>query len=180
MPWKNVCLAMAIVGVSAVWICAAEPAGAQKQSARLRVGTFDSRALPVVYCRTPEFNAKINKLIDEQKKAKAAGDTEKVKRLEAEGRAQQERFHEQGFSGAPVDDILATIKDKLPGIAKEAGVDLIVSKWQIVYHMPGTELVDVTDLMIQPFHPDEKAVRVVKDLMSKPLIPVEVVRKHKH
>lgn len=180
MQWKNVLLAMAIAVVSVVSISAAEPAGAQKRLAGLRVGTFDSRALPVVYCRTPEFNARINKLIEERKKAKAAGDEERVKQLEAEGQAQQARFHEQGFSGAPADDILATIKDKLPGIAKEAGVDVIVSKWQIAYQVPGAEFVDVTDLIIRPFHPDEKALRVVKDLMSKPLIPVDVVRKHKH
>jgi hypothetical protein len=180
MQRKMLWLAMVIAGVAGGSISAAEPPGGQKQPPKLRVGTYDSRALAVVYCRTPEFNAKIRKLMDEQKKAKTAGDAEKVKHIEAEGRAQQARLHEQGFSGAPVDDILATIKTKLPGIAKEAGVDVIVSKWQIAYQAPEAELLDVTGLVIKAFNPDEKAMRIVKDLMSKPLIPVEEVRKHKH
>ena len=37
--------------------------------------------------------------------------------LNALGPAMQQRFHHQGFGGAPVDDILARIEDRLPAIA---------------------------------------------------------------
>jgi hypothetical protein len=49
--------------------------------------------------------------------------------LDAWGKALQIQLHKQGFSTAPVDDFLKHIKDKMPEIAKSAGVGPIVSKW---------------------------------------------------
>ena len=43
--------------------------------------------------------------------------------------ARRKQSHRQGFSTAPVDEILEHIKDDLPKIAKKAGVGSIISKW---------------------------------------------------
>jgi hypothetical protein len=144
---------------------------------KLRVGVFDSRALVVAYLRTPEFNQHIKQLMEERNKAKAAGDQEKVKRLEAEGKAEQELRHLQGFGGTPVNDILRHIKDKLPEIAKEAHVDLMVSKWDVAYQAPGARVVDITELMVKPFNPDARVKRIIEDLRKQPLVPIEELKK---
>ena len=159
------------------WGAAAERPPAKPERAKLRVGTFDSRAVPIAYANSEVFKRELSKLMEEHKKAKAAGDTEKVKKLEEQGKAQQVRFHEQGFSTGRVDNLLEHIKDKLPAIAREASVDLIVSKWDVVYQGPAVELVDVTELVVKPFNPNERARGWIKDLEKVAPIPLEDARK---
>ena len=106
-----------------------------------------------------------------------AGDAEKVKQLELQGRQQQDRLHQQVFSTGSVADILEKIKDQLPAIAKEAGVDLIVSKWDTVYQAPGAQTVDVTQAMIRPFHPSPKTLRGIQELEKVKPMPLEEAKK---
>ena len=119
--------------------------------AKLRVGTFDSRAVAGAYYGSDAFHDLLKGLTAEHEKAKAAGDKKRVKELEAEGPALQELAHKQVFGTWPVDNILAKIKGEIPKIAKQADVDVIVSKWDVVYQRSGVEFVDVTDLMVQRF-----------------------------
>jgi hypothetical protein len=114
----------------------------------------------------------------EYEKAKAAEDEERIKELEVEGPAQQELMHKQGFGTWPVDNILEKIKGKIPEIARQADVDVIVSKWNIVYQGSGVELVDVTDLMVQPFDPDEETLKIVKDIQTMDPVPLEELKDH--
>jgi hypothetical protein len=143
------------------------------------VGTFDSRAVAIAYASSDIHRRAMAPLLDEHKKAKAAGDTKKAKELESKGQTRQERLHYQGFGTAPVDDLLEAVKDKLPAIAQKAGVGLIVSKWDVVYQTPGVEIVDVTDLIVEPFQPNERALGYIKQLAKQPPIPPEVLSKHK-
>ena len=108
----------------------------------------------------------------------APPDVEKVKKLEAQGQARQEQAHRQGFGTAPVDEILQRIKDKLPAIAKKSSVDVIVSKWVVTYSTPGARFVDVTDLIIEPFDPDERTKRIIRELRAKPPVPPDEIDKH--
>jgi hypothetical protein len=110
----------------------------------------------MAYVRSEAFERRFKGLKAEYEKAKATGDQKRVEELEAQGREGQELVHKQGFGTWPVDNILDTIKEKIPGIAKQAGVDVVVSKWHVVYQRSGVELVDVTDLMVEPFDPDEQ------------------------
>lgn len=177
---KALPIVLGLLAVTATWI--APPLWAQTgktgtKSATLRVGTFDSRAVAVAYAGSENFNRRIRGLMDEYKNAKAAGDRQKADQLEAESKAGQRRLHEQGFSTASVANILETIKDQLPAIAQKAGVDVIVSKWDIVYQAPGAEFVDVTRLLIEPFHPNERALRNIEELEKHAPIPMEEARK---
>jgi hypothetical protein len=88
-------------------------------------------------------------------------------------------MHEQVFSTGRVDDILKKIEDRLPEIAKEAGVDLIVSKWDLAYRAPGAEVVDVTEALIKLYQPDEKTRKILADMARKPPIPLEELKKIK-
>jgi hypothetical protein len=152
--------------------------GAQQQEGKLsgsmlRVGTFDSRALAMAYYRSVEFMQYMQELRAEHEKAKAAGDEKRVKELEVKGPAQQELIHKQGFSTWPVDNILEKIKGKIPEIAEQAEVDVIVCKWDIIYQRSGIEFIDVTDLMVKPFNPDEATLKIIKEIQMQYPVPLE-------
>ena len=171
-----------LIGFSAM---RAEPAAgdAAGQPAKpVRIGAFDSRAVALAYCRTffksPEFTAHLKKLKEEHDRAKAAGNEEKAKRLEAEGRAGQEHIHSQVFGSAPIDEILAKVKDQLPEIAKQAGVDVILSKWSIAYRSPAAQFVDVTEPLAKLFHPDETTLKMIRDLPKHQPLSAEELKKH--
>ena len=148
---------------------------AKAKKANLRVGTFDSRAIAIAFGNTEEFQKSIMKLKEEHNKAKAEGNEKKAKELETEGWAEQQKLHMQGFSTASVSEYLEHIKDKVPAIAQQAGVDVIVSKWDLVYQSPDAEFVDVTDLLVKPFNPNEKVLKWIESLKTI-LHPLEEAR----
>ena len=156
----------------------AEQPEEKTSGSKVRVGTFDSRAVAVAYARSETFSRYIKGLRAEYEKAKAAGDSTRVSELEAEGPAQQELIHKQGFSTWPVDNILEQIKGKIPEIAKQAEIDVIVSKWDIVYQGSGVESIDVTDLMVKPFDPDEETLKMLKELQKQDPVPLEELKEH--
>jgi len=139
---------------------------------KVRIGIFDSRAVAIAYAYS-EWN-EVGAKIAELKKAKAAGDTKKIQELEAWGPAHQAKLHRQGFSTAPVDDILEHIKDKLPQIAKDANVIALVSKWdkKTLKCYKSAELIDVTDLIVAPFNPKEKQLKAIEQIKKKKPIPL--------
>jgi hypothetical protein len=129
----------------------------------------------------------------EYKQAQAAGDEKRVAELEAESSnplwpdsgwppspAQQALIHKQGFSTWPVDNILARIKDEIPEISRQADVEVIVSKWDLVYQRSGVEFVNVTDLMVKPFGPDEETLRIIKEIQEQDPISLEELGDHRH
>jgi hypothetical protein len=146
---------------------------------KLRVGTFDSRALAVAYAASDANNKYVQGLREQHDKAKEAGDDKRARQIEAEAEAQQQRLHEQGFSTGRVDNIIGLFEDQLPQIAKQAGVDLIVCKWDIVHRDPAAQFVDVTLLMVKPLNPSEKTLKVMEELAKHPPLPIEKVRKLK-
>jgi hypothetical protein len=156
----------------------AEQPEEKTSGSKVRVGTFDSRAVAVAYGRSEAFGRYIEGLTAEYEKAKAAGDETRVRELEAQGPAQQQLLGKQAFSTWPVDNILEQIKEKIPEIAKQAEVDVILSKWDIVYQGSGIELIDVTDLMVKPFNPDEKTLKTLKELQEQDPVPLEELEEH--
>jgi hypothetical protein len=188
--WVLSALALAL-GVWAIGSLgkAAEPAAgpspgsattAASTKAKLHVGTFDSRAVAIAWARSEAFDRQLKQRIREYKQAEAASDRETVEKLKAEGRAGQDQLHLQGFGGASVASILKKVKEQIPALAEEAGVGVIVSKWDVVYQSPGVEFVDVTALMVGLFQPNAKAQPInLKDLEKTPLVPLEELEKHK-
>jgi hypothetical protein len=85
----------------------------------------------------------------------------------------QDLIHKQGFSTWPVHDILQNIKGEIPDIAAKAHVDMIVSKWDVVFQRDGDETVDVTDLMVAPFTPNEETRKILDSLRRTDPIPTE-------
>ena len=100
--------------------------------------------------------------------------------MEAEGRGGQAHSHSQVFGSAPIDEIMAKIKDQLPAIAKQAGVDLIVSKWSITYRSPDAQFVDVTEPLAKLFQPDETTMKMIREIPKHPPVSAEELKKHEN
>jgi hypothetical protein len=151
------------------------------QSAKVRIGTYDSRAIVIAWAGTQSFNEWMGALQSELNKAQAAGDQKKVEELEAEGAARQQLMHLQGFSTAPVDDILAYIEDSLPKIQQDANVTMLVSKWdqETLAKYPSAELVDVTMMLVDAFQPNERQRQSAIEIQKQEPIPLEDAEKIK-
>lgn len=146
---------------------------------KVRVGTFDSRLVTTAYVRSPIFQRRLANMQAELKEAQASGDTNRVKQLQTEGPALQARIHKQGFSTWPIHDILETIKDQLPDIAEQANVDVLVSKWDIVFQRQDVETIDVTDRLVEPFSPTEETRKILASLRKQAPVPLDAFDKKK-
>lgn len=162
-----------LFGASSCLSEAKQSVGTQAATNGVRVGTYDSRLVATAYVRSDAFKQRLDELRAELERAKATGDQERVAQLEAEGPAMQAMIHKQGFGTSPIHDILQTIEDEIPSIAREAQVDLIVSKWELVYQRPWVELTDVTDLMVAPFDPTEDTRKVLESLRGQDPVPLD-------
>ncbi len=190
--FRMTCAAITVLAGLAVYTTVgAQQPQENTSGSKLRVGTFDSRALVMAYYSSEAFNRDNERLKAEYEKAKAAGNEKRVKEMEAAASnptlggegwpphpAQQELIHKQGFSTWPVDNLLEKIKGKIPEIAKQANVDIIVCKWDIVYQRSGVEFVNVTDLMVKPFNPDEETLKGVKEIQEQDPVPLEELKKN--
>lgn len=152
----------------------------------VRIGVYDSRSVAIAFVGSEVYQKTRGKLLaskmGERRRAKEEGNRKKVAELEAWGKAQQERLHQQGFSTAPVDDILALIKDRLPAIRKEARVEHLVSKWdrETLQGLAGAEQVDVTMQLIEAFEPNEKQKKSAVEIQKHEPVPLEEMKNHDH
>ena len=168
---KSVC-----VGVAILVICSMLLAG-QSAPGKVRVGTFDSRAIALAYARSAMFAADrapvMKDLKDRYEKAKAEKNEEVIKELEAWPPTYHKLQMLQCFSTASVADILEKVKDQLAKVAQEAGVDMIVSKWEIAHSNPTSEIVDVTSPLVKLFNPDEQTLKFIEGLPKQPMSLLE-------
>ncbi len=165
-------------GITTLLLLSAFSLYGQSSSPAMRVGIYDSRAIAIAYSRSDAFREALNDLVAQRDQAKAAGDERRVKELEARGRAQQERFHQQGFGMASVVDLMAGIRAEIPAVAREAGVGLIVSKWEVVYRDPSVEYVDVTLPLVKKFGADSNLLKNLQELMKHEPVPAEQLVGH--
>ena len=166
-----------LLGGVLVLTMSAQTATTTPENPSVIVGTFDSRAIAVAYAQSDEFKdyivaqqADIGRAIE---RAEAAGDEDLVAELNALGPAMQARLHGQGFSTAPVDDIIARLEPELPAIAAAAGVDVIVSKWTLTYSGPAAKFVDVTNRIAAEFDPTERTLKMIESLVETDPVPLE-------
>jgi len=167
MGTKTIQLAIALAACAAL---ATVSTTQEHKRAPLRVGIFDSRALAIAYAASPQHDSSLAEVRQRYDRAKQTADLKSVKAIEAEMLGRQSRLHKQGFSTAPVDDILAELCKDIAAIAEETGVDVIVNKWRLAYRRPNVELVDVTGMLVECFEPDERTRKQIDALaMNEPL-----------
>jgi hypothetical protein len=144
-------------------------------AAKVRIGTYDSRSLAIAYAGSAPFNQWLSGLKSQHDQAKAAGDQKRMAELEAEGKAGQKLLHMQGFSTAPVTNILDQIKDQLPAIKEQAHVEALVSKWDQAglagYPKAGT--VDVTEALVDALHPTDRQRKSAIEIREHAPIPLQ-------
>ncbi|MBC8405005.1 MAG: hypothetical protein H8E15_07250 [Planctomycetes bacterium] len=144
------------------------------------VGTYDSRAIAIAFIRSEKMSEYLQKQMADfgtlRQRAVDQGDHDLVKSLDEIGPAMQRKFHEQGFSGASIDDILATIESRLPAIAKEAGVDLILSRWEIDYRSSSAQALDLTELIAAEFKPNEATLKAMREIMKTEIVPANQLK----
>jgi hypothetical protein len=137
------------------------------------VGLFDSRAVAGAWYRSKAHMKQVMEMKAEYKKAKASGDEKLAAELEKKGSESQEAAHRQVFSNEPIDDVLKRIEKDLPGIAKAAGVDMLVSKWEIAYQDRSAKFADVTLEMVNLFEPNEATITLVKEILESEPVPMK-------
>ncbi len=138
----------------------------------LRIGTFDSRAVALAWYNSDDGRKEIGALFAELRSAKERNDRARIGELEALGPAQQQLMHQQVFSNGSILNLTAALSDRLAAVAKDAGVSLIVSKWEIAWHDPSVEYVDVTDALVDLMKPDAKARGWIAEMKSKDPLPL--------
>lgn len=144
-----------------------------------RIGVYDSRAIAIAWAGTEVFKSELGELRKRHAEADAAGDAELVSRLESQGRAMQEQLHRQGFSTAPVDDILARFREPIAAAMESAGVDRIVSKWdeEALAGYGPADHVDITMELVLAMEPDERQLKAVRQIGNTPPIPLAKLEK---
>ena len=141
----------------------------------VRIGVYDSRAVAVAAVGSEYYTHHIKPLEDAFRKAKAEGNEALVKELEPKVWARRKQTHRQGFSTAPVDDILEYVKDALPTIARKAGVGPIISKWdkEALLRHKSAEQIDITMLLVGALKPNAKSLKWAIAIQNKTPIPLK-------
>ena len=155
--------------------CGSHPASSKAKVAKEKVGIYDSRAIAIAYVGSSYCRASMNDLVARHDKAKAEGDEQTVKATDEEGIERQRKAHLQGFSTAPVDEILALVQDQLPAIAKKAGVGPLVSKWdtETLAKYADAEQVDVTMALVDAFKPEQSLRKTAIEVQKIEPVPLE-------
>ena len=153
-----------LVGLAVVGCHSAERPAPEKSA--VRMGTYHAPSLVLAWYRSAQYAKELGDLKAARDAAATSGDTKSVEEYERQGATQQDLAHKQLAGEAGTADILARLKDDLPAIAKAANVEKIVP--------PGTlsgdkvVLVDVTDALVERFHPDEATKKMIADVRKQP------------
>jgi hypothetical protein len=67
------------------------------------------------------------------------------------------------------------LKEKFPTIADDNDVQIIMSKWEIMFADESIELVDITDQLVGYFNPNEETMKLIENIKSMDPIPIEEI-----
>lgn len=136
-----------------------------------KIGTFDSRCVALAYYRTGETQTEFDAIRAEFSEAEASGDSARMEELTAIGSGRQAEIDAQVFSTGDIDDIVAEMQSDFPAIAEQAGVEVIVSVWDLAYISEEAELVDVTDQVVALLNPSEETLGIIEAMRVVPPDP---------
>jgi hypothetical protein len=175
---KNIAILFIVGALIALGAMAGRPtkaADVPAAASKVRIGVYDSRAVALAWGRSSEFTKGINERMAEHKKAKAEGNDKLVKEIEGQMSTLQDKMHWQVFGDWNIDEVLAKIKPNYPAIAQKTGVVAIVPRAE--FKDVSVETVDVTELMVAQFAPDDKTKAIMKEMTAKPPLAFEELRK---
>ena len=159
-------LTFAVVLLAGLSLCSATYGEKPASEPKLRIGTYEPYILALAYYKSDMFKTRVNELVSQIKAAEADGKTELHKKLNTEGMVLQRQKRAQLSGRAPVDNIVAQMKDALPEIAQASGVVAIAAN--LAYHSPDdVELLDITDAMVGQFNPSKETLRAIKTMTKQ-------------
>ena len=162
-----------LIGAATMALCSVGRAQEPAPSSPALIGTFDSRVIATAFYRTEEQVQYGQGLHAEYLEAKASGDEWRARELAAYLQAVLHRTTHKVFSTGSIREIMETVSGELLEIAQEAGVSVIVSKWEIAYNSPAVEFVDLTPQLVALFDPDEQMLMYVGSFKTIDPIPMD-------
>jgi hypothetical protein len=138
----------------------------QKNKSVYKIGVYDSRILVLAYSRSQFFADYQKKFKMQSDSANNAKDSAKIKELSVQAMSYQHLMHQMVFGSGSAKGIMNLVESKLPEVAKNAGVVMIVSKFEVNFNDPSVEIVDLTDAIIPLFNPLEN-IDKMKDEFKK-------------
>ena len=145
----------------------------QKKSAGIKIGVYDSRIIIFAWSRTDFLKQHMIKLSQQTDSATKVHDTARIKELSVDAISYQHLLHQMVFSTGSVASVMAVVKDKLPELAKTAGVSIIISKWELNYSDPSFEIVDLTKQVAALFQLKENIDKMSADIAAQAPVPIE-------
>ena len=132
----------------------------------MRVGTYHAPSLVIAWVRSAEHARELEALVAARDAAAKAGDLEKVAECERKGGEMQDLAHRQLAGEAGIEDILERLRGDYPAIMKQARVERIDAEGEDLGDR--FELVDVTELLVERFHPDDATRRLIAEVRQHP------------
>ncbi len=164
-------VALAVVAMLAVGAIGESTRTAGQEAAKLRVGTYDNRAIATAWGRSKFMRGRYQELRTARDEAEAAGDDKRVKEVEDHTRWGQKQLHLQGFGHWPVRDLLLDIRAELPEVARQAKVDLIA--WEYDYRGANVETVDITGFLVAQFDPSAETLEAIENVRRQKPVSLE-------
>ena len=146
---------------------------AQKNSPLVKIGTYDSRIVTMAWSRSEVFGQFMKKTSRQNDSATRVHDTARIKELSVIMMSYQHLLHQMVFSNGSIGMVMATIKDKLPEVAKTAGVSVILSKWEVNFSDQAVETVDLTIQIATLFHPGGDFEKMAGEIGKVTPVPME-------
>ena len=162
---RSMCTLLAMAAIAVLISgCSANPG--------VRIGVYDSRAIALAHGNSDEGKEFITGLMAEMAKAKAAKNDSIVQHIEKTVKMYQVLSHLRAFSVGSVTDILEKHKAEVDLVAKEAGVQAIVSKFELIYTGDNVTVIDVTLPLARIFKPSEQAMQWISGIQEQEVMPM--------
>jgi len=148
-------------------------AAAQKSTDALKIGVYDSRVIVFAYSRSALFREHIEKFTKQSDSATKANDSARIKELSVHAMSYQHLLHQMVFGSGSIMTVMDLVRDQLPEVATQAGVSVLMSKFEMVFKDPSVETVDVTNQIIRLFKPTENLDKMITEIYKNEPIPLD-------
>jgi hypothetical protein len=133
------------------------------QTAKVRIGTFDSRLIALAYYGSKDYEKVVADFDKSYKDATLKKDSAVIKKLLVKGPVMERLMHDRIYGKGTINDILDNYKEKITAIAKSQNVILAVSKWEVQYKTPNVEFIDLTWKIMDIFNPSNQIIQWAKN-----------------
>lgn len=154
--------------------------GARTVDGESGIGIYDSRAVAIAHVGSESFQRFMLARGAELSKAKEEGDEAALLRIEASMVSLQAKLHRQGFSTAPVDEILEEYTDQIDAILAEHRAAALVSRWdqKTLAIYPGSRRIDVTAELVNLITSNKKQRKRAMEIVQFEPEPLESIADH--